>query len=150
MKIKKGWIKHYRRDLEDLKNLTDQEYRYYMTSCLLAVWDKRNKHFGTFDARTKIIKQEVLPNWSMGKINTVKNSLIKKGYYKKFPEHRLKISNAKDLFDKSKESEYLIQDSEHNIHLSENDFQDAENEIGDIQKIFSSLANSKTIKYSAE
>src|SRR5690348_7349728 len=145
MKIKKGWIKHYRRDIEDLKNLTDQEYRYYMTSCLLAVWDKRNKYFGTFDSRTRVVK-EILLSWSIGKINTVKNSLIKKNYYKKIPEYRLKISNAKDLFDKSKESEYLIQKSENNIHLDENDFQSAENEIGDIRTALTSLADSMTIK----
>ncbi len=146
MKITKGWIKHYRRDLVDLKDLSDQAYRYYMASCLLSVWDKRNKYFGTFDSRTKVIK-EILPNWSMGKINTVKNSLITAGFYKKEPEHRLKISNAKDLFDKSKESENLIQESECNIHLSENDFQSAENQVGDIRNLIATLASSKTIKY---
>ncbi len=119
--MKKGYIKHYRADLEHLRGLSDPEYRYYQVSLLLAIWDAKNKQQGTFDARTSTIKEHL--DWSMGKINQIKNSLIKKGYYSKTKNLRLMISNASLIFGTSRKSETIIRNSEKNFHLAESNFQ---------------------------
>ena len=124
IKIKKGWIKHHRADLEHLKELSDPEYRYYQVSLLLAVWDKKNGQFGTFDARTKSIREHL--NWAGGKINGVKNSLIEKGYYSKAENWRLMITNAGLIFGKSHKAETFVKNSEKNFHNHELDVQFSE------------------------
>lgn len=126
MSMKNGWIKLYRREEEWLNELTSQEEVYYMRSRTMAVWDKRNVKFGTFDARTKIVKEEMLPNWSMGKINTVKNSLLKKGYYKKEKDHRLKLTNAEIFLEKTKKYEIIFQQPGINLHITERNVREYE------------------------
>ncbi len=143
--MKKGWIKQYRRDIDDLRDLTEPEYRYYTLSCLFAVWDTRNKLFGTFDARTKTIKAELLPSWSTGKINTTKNLLIKRGFYKKVPDNRLHITNARIVFGKSRDVENLVQNYEGNIRVDEKEIQQAENRLSSIVDMKRNLANRKRV-----
>lgn len=145
--MKKGWIKQYRRDICDLVDLTDQEFRYFYTSLLLAVWDKKKTNFGTFDARTRILKAEALPNWSDGKINTTKNSLIKKGYLKVAADFRLEIINAKYVFGKTKEVEYYIQNAEHNFHIDENEIQRVEKTNSDVRQDANKLYRSVAIPW---
>lgn len=118
--MKRGWIKHYRTDLKHLKDLSDPEYRYYQVSLLLAIWDPKNKQFGTFDARTKTIREHL--NWANGKINETKNLLLGKGYYKKAKDWKLEITNSALIFGKSKKHETIIQHTEKDFHTNEADF----------------------------
>lgn len=127
-----GWIKFHRKELEWMEILSDQELRYYITSRAHAVWDKRNMYFGTFDSRTAVVKKEMLPNWSNGKINQVKNSLIKKGLYQKMSDYRLEITNADIFFGKSRENESIIQETEKNLHITENYLHNIESKKSDI------------------
>jgi hypothetical protein len=104
--------------------MSDPEYRYYQTSLLLAVWDSKKSLFGEFDARTVSMRKHF--DWSSGKINETKNSLIKKGYYTKQPNHRLRIKNAKYHFGKGKDIERQIHHYEGDFHTNEEIFQRGE------------------------
>lgn len=147
--MKKGWIKEYRRGIDDLSELTDPQYRYYKTSCLLAVWDKRNADFGTFDARTKTMRT-ALPHWSAGKINMVKNSLLTKNYYIRAENFRLGIANAEYLLGKNNKIEYYIQNTETNIHTNENEIQQVENILNEIEDARNNLAIDKTMPWNQD
>lgn len=121
---KGGYIKEYRRDLDDLKSLSDGDFRYYKVSLLMADWDKRHKTYGTFDARTKTMQEQL--GWSVGKVSGVKTSLLKKGFYKRAQDRRLTVVNADLIFGKGKDIYNLIHSAEFNIHCDEYDFQRVE------------------------
>jgi len=142
-----GWVKLHRKEIESYKTLTDAEFRYYLMSRMVAVWDFKKELFGTFDDRTRIVKEEMLPTWADGKINTIKNSLIKKGWYKKQKDYRLEIKNAKLLFGKGKRVEYLIQESENTIHNVEINIQENEKQNNDLLKDIKKLASNMVVKY---
>lgn len=139
-----GWIKLDRSELEELLGLTDQEFRYYISSRLVCVWDRRNKLAGTFDARTHIVKQEFLPKWANGKINTVKNSLLKKGYYLKTDDaRRLKIHGSSTHGSVGAESSRHI--IENDVHGRELNAQERETRMAEIKKNVFKLASDKRI-----
>lgn len=143
--MRNGWVKQYKREVDDMGTLTDQEYRYYQVSRLLADWDKRHLNFGTFNARTQSMKDAGLFEWSSSKINMTKNSLLKKGYYKVVPGHRLAFANPKLLFGKSRDVEHIMQNIEGNPYQVGTDIQPTVNRLKDISEMRAKLANNKRI-----
>jgi hypothetical protein len=132
--MEKGWIKLHRREHRWFEAFTDQEVRYYLIARMFAVWDKRSRYFGTFDARTRIVRGEMLPGWSTGKINMVKNSLLKKAAFQKTSDaRRLKVTNANIFLWKGRVAENLIQESTDDLHVVERDFQSVESQNNDIR-----------------
>ena len=144
-----GWIKLYRKEHEWACKFSDREWRFYSESRLFAIWDVRNKDFGTFDVRTRIIKRDMLPQWSTGKINIVKNLLLKKHkvYQKTDDPRRLKIINAKLFFERSRRFEKLIQQSEKNLHYVEYHFQLIESVRNDIARMRADVARNKRVSH---
>ena len=142
----KGWIKLHRKELEWFSELNDREFRYFMISKMNIVWDKRSQYFGTFDARTKIVKREMFPDWSAGKINTTKNSLLKKGYYEKGEDYRLKIKNAELFLKNDKLIETMIQVSEKNLHITETKIYKPEKMNRDIKEASHDLMHLKRME----
>lgn len=145
---KKGWIKLYRKEMNWADDLTDQELRYYLSARLIIVWDLRNHLFGTFDARTKLMKQEVLPNWSTGKINMVKNSLMRKGLLQKTKDsRRLRVTNAEIWMKKGNKFENLIQSTENNLHSNEHHVQLVGKEEYDLSTGVAKLVRKQSINF---
>jgi hypothetical protein len=140
-----GWIKIYRKDLDLLRGMSDPEYRYYQTSLLLAVWDSKKSLFGEFDARTVSMRKHF--DWSSGKINETKNSLLKKGYYTKQPNHRLRIKNPKYHFGKDRDIEKQIHHYEGDFHTNEGILQRNEDRVGILMKDRDELAKHMTIPW---
>jgi hypothetical protein len=145
-----GWIKLHRKELEWFKDLSGPEVLYYIASRLHADWEFRRKTFGTFDARTRIVKQNMLCDWATGKISETKNSLLERGMYETTDDpRRLRLTNAV-LFlkrDRKHEKEYddTIQQSESNLHCVEYDFQQAECATKDIARMRADIARSKRV-----
>ncbi len=145
---KSGWIRFYRKEHEWMQGFSNAEVRYYFASRQRADWDTRHETFGTFDCRTKVVKQEMLPDWSVGSINAAKRSLLKRGVYQKTDDPRLlKITNA-SLFlpTRGKRYEKIIQDSEINLLTTEYDIQWSENRSRELFAIRTNLANEKRMK----
>ncbi len=112
----------YRYDfLIRLQELTDQEMRLYSTYVLLAHWDRKNKE--TFGKITKLpireIQKKYLKRWSIGKISTVRKSLIKKGYFKPLPEGGFAVDNYWLYQAKMLQAEQAFQCHEQGIHPTE-------------------------------
>ena len=144
--MENGWIKFHRKELVWFKEMTDQEMRYYIASRMCADWDYRHKDFGTFDARTHIVKETMLLDWSVGKINTVKNSLLKRGVYKKTADpRRLALTNARLFLKRESKFETVIQESEKNLHYTEYDIQRIENSEREFVRMKSDLARNKRV-----
>lgn len=133
-----------------MPDLSDQEWRYYLSARLIAVWDHRSKHFGTFDARTRLIKESILPGWSDGKINQVKNSLLEKGLLKQSKDFRLEIVNADVFLSKGRKGEYLIRDAESNLQQDKNYMQRTENVADSIRAASRSIALNMRVKNDTE
>ncbi|MDO8451323.1 MAG: hypothetical protein Q7S76_00455 [bacterium] len=143
-----GWIKFHRKELEWLKELSDPEVRYYTASRMCVDWDARHNAFGTFDARTNTVKEAMYLNWSVGKINTIKNSLLKRGMYKKTDDpRRLKLTNANLFLKRDKQFETVIQESEKNLHHTEYDFQWIEDAERTLARMKSDVARNKRISH---
>lgn len=138
-----GWIKLHREELERYSGLTDREFRYLIVSRLSAVWDRRNKLAGTFDARTHVVKQDLLPYWAMGKINSVKNSLLSKAFYEKTDDpRRLKILYPTRP---ARHIESKPQTREENIQGRELSFQEREQKMAAIREMLSKISTDKRI-----
>lgn len=77
-----GYLKLYRYDfLMRLKGLTDQEMRLYLTLVALTKWDRKNKEtFGLVHISVRKLKEKYLKKWSIGKIGTIRKSLVTKEF----------------------------------------------------------------------
>lgn len=128
-----------------MSDFTDQEWRYYLSAQLVTVWDHRSKYFGTFDARTESVKEDMLLDWSNGKINQIKNSLLQKGVFKKAKDYRLAIVNADIFLGRGRRSESMIRDAETNLQRDENYLQRTENTAGYIRAATRSIAKGMSV-----
>lgn len=127
-----------------MRDLTDQEWRYYVSARAVTVWDRRSKQFGTFDSRTFSVKEDFELKWANGKVNQIKNSLLRKGLFKKIlGKHRLSIVNAEIFLGKGRKYESLIRDAETNLQRDENYVQRTESQAALIRVASRSIAEEK-------
>lgn len=111
-----GWAKLHRKELRWFDVMSDRQFRFYNSVRLIAIWDKKNSLFGTFDARIKELKKDVLRDWATGKICEVRKELMDMGALQKTSDHRrLRITNAEILMGRGREAEDMIQFSEDNL-----------------------------------
>lgn len=144
----KGWIRIYRKEIDWFPNLTDRESVFYLAARCHAVWDKRSKLFGTFDARINEVHKEMLPHWSTGKVSEVRNLLINKGIFQKTNDfRRLGITNAELLFSTGDKFETYIQLSEDNLHHIDKKIQPPEKYQVDIFTKTARIVRNKRIFY---
>ena len=143
---KKGWIKLERKELEWMKDLSDAEFRYYVSARLITVWDKRSGYFGTFDCRTEDVKEDMLLSWSNGKINGVKKSLMGKGLLKQLPRYRAELTNADVFLSKGRDIESFIQETECNLQRTENYVQKTESRKQSIDEMKKGLLAQYKVK----
>lgn len=104
-----------------LQELTDQELRLYQTYVLIANWDRKNKE--TFGTTSKLpireVKKKYLKKWSIGKISTVRKSLIKKGFFIPLSEGGYAVDNYWLYQAKMHQAEQAFHCHEQGIHPSE-------------------------------
>lgn len=62
------------------KYLTDAEHRLFLLYRRICVWDRLKENFGTSEASIRDIRATYLPEWSIGKISRVRNSLVIKNW----------------------------------------------------------------------
>jgi len=144
---KAGYIKLHRKEEEWLRAVSDAEFRFYVISRLNTVWDKRNRWFGTFDARIKIIKEEWFPDWCTGKICTTRKKLFELGFYTKVKDHRFSITNFDSLMLPGTKYEKYVQSSEVNFLNTEDSIQENEKINEEIAKSTKQLSLSKSVYY---
>lgn len=129
-----------------MSELSDPEFRYYISACLVALWEPKSKLFGTFNCKTEYVKGEMVLNWSSGKINGVKKSLMEKGFLQKRPEFKAAITNADIFLNRGAKVESIIQDAECNLQCTENYIQKIESLNSEINSMKSNLTAQYQVK----
>ena len=92
--MKASFIKLYREELTiRMRELSDREVVLLLHCMVQADWDKKHgSKFGTFEYRVREIKSDLLPYWSIGKISTVMNSLLDKGFLQRISRSRVRVA----------------------------------------------------------
>lgn len=122
-----GWVKFYRKEILWLSEMSEREFVLYLCARASVVWDKRSKHFGTFDGRIKIIKQDIVPQWSVGTISEVRNLLLNRGAFQRTDDPRaFRVTNSEMFLRHGKKIDSLIQFSEENLHVVDKKLQPPE------------------------
>ena len=145
----RGCIKLFRREVEWEKKLNDPELRLYLLHRRIADWDATHARFGTFKISYRKLLAEYLPSsgWSVAKISTTTNALIRKGLISKIGDGSIRVENML-VFQRANVSaaEQLFPFIEQGVRPTEHDVQRAkQRDIRYLEHALRDLAKSKRI-----
>jgi len=124
---KNKWTKIYATEIPYEKELKDAELRLFHIYLRIVDWDlKHTETVGSSDITQRELL-DLLPekkpnerNWSLAKVNSVLQCLVKKGWLEKRPDKRTAVKNYKMYRFRGKDS---VQLTERFIHLTRQDVQ---------------------------
>ncbi len=136
----KGFIRDYRLNSLLERILNDFESRLWRELLRFADWDEDHKNFGVVSITIRGIKEDILPNWSIGKICKNLKSLENKRFIERIKNgvrmpacyiYRMQMKDAetdlKKLIVEISNPEGLVQEIEELVHNPEDKIQYSEN-----------------------